>query len=746
MPSTTTRLIDGLSASVAVKAPCVAVATSNITLSGLQTIGTVTVVEDDRVLVTGQTDAEDNGIYVATTGQWQRAQDFDGNRDAVQGTRVLVRSTGSDGIEYELVTANPITIGTTELTFELRYGANATYDQTAAESAAGVVPADTSLPPAPVADSYRYLSATESADVSGYLAAINVTTKLTNAMEVAWEDQNEFLLRSGSYLAINLEMPGASARRERSFILRGQGMGEIFDRTQTGGTIIKGTGANSPIFKYTPDVANTGNGSADISQLRFEGDSSSAYVVDFGSFYAQSYFHDSAIWQAGAGGGLRIQMANTAMFDRLYVVNDDFLTSGLGLSRTGIGVTFTNTIDTGLTTFSKITSRGFLTAYSIGGGAGTHYSNKLLDFECSVTRNGVLLASNVTAMVTWGGYMEGGDGGIGYQDLGQFNKLYDTLIFPGYGVCADLSNVSGYGSLALGNVFSAGSIASTIQSKFGSSGSGGGPGKAIVYNAYAFSGSGGTTFTASITGTTMTVSAFGAGTALAVGMSVNAANARNGSYITALGTGTGGTGTYTLNLAQEVSSRAFIAGSIAGVIGMQHSGIDPFGDTWPNFFDPRGPYIGTSTTKKYDDQSTSGDGTTGSGLIGMHHAQSIDGRFTGPRLGRGALNIKVDDTIIDNNYLSGGVLTLGELSVFKVDFSSTGDVSSFSSPNLPDKTFDLICLSSTAQPRFVHSSTGLLRTYNGANYTPPTAGAYLQFQIVAPGIAYMKAPPCPYST
>lgn len=147
MPSTATSILDGLSTSVAVKAPCRTVATTNITLAGLQTISGYTTVENDRVLVKGQTNAVDNGIYMASTGSWSRAKDADGNRDLVQGTRVLVRSTTINGVEYELTSANPIVIGTTELTFVLRYGANGTYDQTEDEIGAGLTPANTGYPP-----------------------------------------------------------------------------------------------------------------------------------------------------------------------------------------------------------------------------------------------------------------------------------------------------------------------------------------------------------------------------------------------------------------------------------------------------------------------------------------------------------------------------------------------------------------------------------------------------------------------
>jgi hypothetical protein len=114
MPSTQTSIIDGLSTSVAVKAPVKAVFSTNITLAGLQGYA-----EGDRVLVNGQSDAKENGIYAVSTGQWQRTQDANGNRDFRKGTRVLVES-GGDGIGYELVTDNPVVIGTSDLVFEFR--------------------------------------------------------------------------------------------------------------------------------------------------------------------------------------------------------------------------------------------------------------------------------------------------------------------------------------------------------------------------------------------------------------------------------------------------------------------------------------------------------------------------------------------------------------------------------------------------------------------------------------------------
>lgn len=157
MPSTSTDRLNGLTTSVAVKAPCRTVSTSNITLSGLQTFNGVTQVEGDRHLATGQTTGSENGIYVASTGSWTRAKDFDGNRDVVQGTMVPVVNGSGGANLYEVTTSNPIVIGTTSIAFTLRYGANTRYDQTASEIANEITPVNLQYPEGHV---YRYATNT----------------------------------------------------------------------------------------------------------------------------------------------------------------------------------------------------------------------------------------------------------------------------------------------------------------------------------------------------------------------------------------------------------------------------------------------------------------------------------------------------------------------------------------------------------------------------------------------------------
>lgn len=118
MASTTTNRRQGINTGAAVKVPCKAATTANITLSGEQTIDGVSCVDGDRVLVKEQTTAANNGIYVVSTSTWQRDKDFDGTFDVVQGTLIPVANgTTNGGQMFRVTTANPITIGTTSLAF-----------------------------------------------------------------------------------------------------------------------------------------------------------------------------------------------------------------------------------------------------------------------------------------------------------------------------------------------------------------------------------------------------------------------------------------------------------------------------------------------------------------------------------------------------------------------------------------------------------------------------------------------------
>lgn len=115
MTSTDRRF--GYNSEVAIKGPCVAATTANITLSGTQTIDGVAVVADDRVLVKDQTTASENGIYVVSANAWERAIDFDGNTEVKKGTLVYVHSGTANTGTFRVTTSDPITIGTSSIAF-----------------------------------------------------------------------------------------------------------------------------------------------------------------------------------------------------------------------------------------------------------------------------------------------------------------------------------------------------------------------------------------------------------------------------------------------------------------------------------------------------------------------------------------------------------------------------------------------------------------------------------------------------
>lgn len=101
------------------KADVRAVAVSNITLSNAQTLDGVALVAADRVLVTGQSTASENGIYdVVSGGSWTRSTDSDAAGEFNTAFLVSVREGSSNGdTVWQHTTDGTITLGTTGLTF-----------------------------------------------------------------------------------------------------------------------------------------------------------------------------------------------------------------------------------------------------------------------------------------------------------------------------------------------------------------------------------------------------------------------------------------------------------------------------------------------------------------------------------------------------------------------------------------------------------------------------------------------------
>lgn len=107
------------------------VTVNNVTLSGgaPNTVDGVTLSLNDRVLVAGQTNNVQNGIYYVTTlgtgsnGTWSRSIDTDTTGELLSGTIVMVtEGTSYADTQWKLITDDPITIGVSSLVFTLNYG------------------------------------------------------------------------------------------------------------------------------------------------------------------------------------------------------------------------------------------------------------------------------------------------------------------------------------------------------------------------------------------------------------------------------------------------------------------------------------------------------------------------------------------------------------------------------------------------------------------------------------------------
>ena len=107
-----------------VKESVKAATTANITLSGTQTIDGVAVIASDRVLVKDQSTASENGIYVVAAGSWARSDDANTSAEVTAGLFTFVEEgTVNGNAGFVLTTDNPITLGTTALTFNQFSGA-----------------------------------------------------------------------------------------------------------------------------------------------------------------------------------------------------------------------------------------------------------------------------------------------------------------------------------------------------------------------------------------------------------------------------------------------------------------------------------------------------------------------------------------------------------------------------------------------------------------------------------------------
>lgn len=138
----TKAYVDAVAQGYKWKDPVRAATTANITLSGAQTIDGVSVIAGDRVLVKNQSTGSANGIYIAASGSWTRASDFDASAELLGASCFVSEGTTLGNTVWVLTTDGPITLDTTGLTFTQTNGGTSYTEGTGIDIAGGVISID----------------------------------------------------------------------------------------------------------------------------------------------------------------------------------------------------------------------------------------------------------------------------------------------------------------------------------------------------------------------------------------------------------------------------------------------------------------------------------------------------------------------------------------------------------------------------------------------------------------------------
>jgi len=113
--------VDTVAQGLGPKAACKCATTTNITLSGLQTIDGYTTLAGDRVLVKNQGSSQYNGIYNASASAWTRATDMDVWSE-VPGAYTVILNGGQANTAWVSTSADTGTINVTPITWVLFSG------------------------------------------------------------------------------------------------------------------------------------------------------------------------------------------------------------------------------------------------------------------------------------------------------------------------------------------------------------------------------------------------------------------------------------------------------------------------------------------------------------------------------------------------------------------------------------------------------------------------------------------------
>lgn len=121
VPSASNQLInkayaDLIAQGLSVRASCDLATTANITLSGEQTIDSITT-NASRILVKNQTLQENNGIYTTGSGAWTRVSDYDTAGEITKGSFTAILTGTANGNTIWVQTNTVSTVGVDPIAF-----------------------------------------------------------------------------------------------------------------------------------------------------------------------------------------------------------------------------------------------------------------------------------------------------------------------------------------------------------------------------------------------------------------------------------------------------------------------------------------------------------------------------------------------------------------------------------------------------------------------------------------------------
>lgn len=220
-----------------------ALSTSNLTLSGAQTVDSVVLVAGDLVGCVGQSDNK-NGVYIVQSGAWLVADPGFGT-----GLEIYARAGGSNaGKVYGCDTTGAIDWGTTSTTFTLKGSSGAAFDAASPGTIGGTTPGTLN-------GTRVYLTANVGAPTSGKVELIR--NAATNGIVIN--------AGNGASLAI-VGSTSATAQLQKTITALSLADGATGDIALTAGgghgmvTAVAASGSNSGVFSFAANGTTTTNG------------------------------------------------------------------------------------------------------------------------------------------------------------------------------------------------------------------------------------------------------------------------------------------------------------------------------------------------------------------------------------------------------------------------------------------------------------------------------------------------------